>query len=89
MRARREHKAETVVEAEQKLAAVPLQSPQDAIAEDKVLKNKGNPLILNKHRENEEKIGAALDRLRQLGYEQFTLHDLEAITGINRKQISK
>ena len=89
MRARREHKAETVVEAEQKLAAVPLQSPQDAIAEDKVLKNKGNPLILNKHRENEEKIRSALDRLRQLGYEQFTLHDLEAITGINRKQISK
>ena len=89
MRARREHKSETVVEAEQKMAVLPLNAAPEIKAEDKETKNIGNPVILNKHKENTEKVHAALERLKHLGYEQFTLHDIEAITGVSRKYISK
>ena len=89
MRARREHKSETVVEAEQKMAVLPLNAAPEIKAEDKETKNIGNPVILNKHKENTEKVHAALERLKHLGYGQFTLHDIEAITGVSRKYISK
>ena len=89
MKARKQQQAETVIEAEQKLAAMPLTAAQETNAENKETKNKGNPVILNKHKNNKEKVEAALDELERQGYEQFTLHDLEAITGMNRKYISK
>lgn len=78
-----------MIEAEQKLAAMPLTAAQETNAEDKETKNKENPVILNKHKNNKEKVEAALAELERQGYEQFTLHDLEAITGMNRKYISK
>ncbi|HRR77225.1 MAG TPA: Fic family protein [Ruminococcus sp.] len=89
LKARKQHQADTVIEAEQQMAAEPLSATQKVVSDEKVAKNKGNPVILNKHRHNAEMVDAALDELRGQGYEQFTLHDLEAITGINRKYISK
>ncbi len=89
VKARKQQQADTVIEAEHKLATVPLAGTQEITAEDKARKNKGNPVILNKHNNNKEKVEAALDELQRQGYEQFTLHDLEAITGMNRKYISK
>ncbi len=89
MRARREQTEQDVVEAEQKLAVVPLQAASKSEAETKAPKTVGNPANHTKHNENKAKVDAALDTLRERGYEQFTLHDLEAITGINRKYISK
>lgn len=86
MRTRREHKAETVIEAEQKLAGIPLQAAPAVVAEKRL---KGNPISHIKHNENVKKVEAALNELLHKGYEQFTLADLEAITGINRKMISK
>ena len=86
MRARREQKDEAVFEAEQKLAAVPLQASPAVVAEKRL---KGNPMSHIKHNENVRKVEAALDELLHKGYEQFTLADLEAITGINKKKISK
>ena len=86
MRTRREQKAETVIEAEQKLAAIPLQASASVVAEKRM---KGNPMSHIKHNENVKKVEAGLDELLHRGYEQFTLADLEAITGINKKKISK
>ena len=86
MRTRREQKAENVIEAEQKLAGIPLQAAPAVVAEKRL---KGNPISHIKHNENVKKVEAALNELLHKGYEQFTLADLEAITGINRKMISK
>ena len=58
-------------------------------AGDTETKSKGNPVILGKNKDNNEQVDAALDELQRQGYEQFTLHDMEAITGMNRNYISK
>ena len=83
MKARRIQKAEAVVEAEQKLAVVPLQAPE-VTAERRLTDNLPNHF---KHEEYVRKIEAALDGLLHNGVEQFTAADMEKITGISRKQI--
>ena len=89
MKAKREQQQQDTIEAEQKLAAEPLLPSQKKPAGDTETKSKGNPVILGKNKDNKEKVDAALDELQRQGYEQFTLHDMEAITGMNRKYISK
>ena len=89
MKAKREQQHQDTIEAEQKLAAAPLVPSQGKPAGDTEAKSKGNPVIMGKNKDNKEKVDAALDELQRQGYEQFTLHDMEAITGMNRKYISK
>ena len=89
MKAKREQQQQDTIEAEQKLAAAPLVPSQEKPAGDTEAKSKGNPVIMGKNKDNKEKVDAALDELQRQGYEQFTLHDMEAITGMNRKYISK
>lgn len=89
MKAKREQQHQDTIEAEQKLAAEPLVPSQEKPAGDTEAKSKGNPVIMGKNKDNKEKVDAALDELQRQGYEQFTLHDMEAITGMNRKYISK
>ena len=89
MKAKREQQHQDTIEAEQKLAAAPLVPSQEKPAGDTEAKSKGNPVIMGKNKDNKEKVDAALDELQRQGYEQFTLHDMEAITGMNRKYISK
>lgn len=89
MKAKREQQHQDTIEAEQKLAAAPLVPSQEKPAGDSEAKSKGNPVIMGKNKDNKEKVDAALDELQRQGYEQFTLHDMEAITGMNRKYISK
>ena len=89
MKAKREQQQQDTIEAEQKLAAEPLLPSQKKPAGNTETKSKGNPVIMGKNKDNKEKVDAALDELQRQGYEQFTLHDMEAITGMNRKYISK
>lgn len=89
MKAKREQQQQDTIEAEQKLAAAPLVPSQEKPAGNTETKSKGNPVIMGKNKDNKEKVDAALDELQRQGYEQFTLHDMEAITGMNRKYISK
>ena len=83
MRARREQEEQDVIEAEQKLASSPLQAP-GVTAEKRLIDKLPNHF---KHDEYVRKIEAALDELLHNGVEQFTAADMEAITGISRKQI--
>ena len=83
MRARREQEEQDVIEAEQKLASSPLQAP-GVTAERRLIDKLPNHF---KHDEYVRKIEAALDELLHNGVEQFTAADMEAITGISRKQI--
>ena len=89
MKAKREQQHQDTIEAGQKLAAEPLVPSQEKPAGDTEAKSKGNSVIMGKNKDNKEKVDAALYELQRQGYEQFTLHDMEAITGMNRKYISK
>ena len=85
MKTRRIQKAEKVVESEQKLAASPLQEPETHHA----AQHEAPPILFSNREERIETVGAGLDQLMAQGYEQFTLGDLSAVTGINRKYLSK
>ena len=85
MKTRRIQKAEKVVESEQKLAASPLQEPETNYA----AQHEAPPILFSNREERIETVGAGLDQLMAQGYEQFTLGDLSAVTGINRKYLSK
>ena len=85
MKARRTQQAEAVVEAEQKLASVPLQAPEQETAASHI----GNPTLLAIHEERVQKVKVGLDTLMAQGVEQFTLGDLADVTGISRKYLSK
>ena len=88
-KARRDEQAEEVIEAEQEMAVIPLKAP-DIMPETQACEpGAGNPTIFAKHLEYKQKIDAALETLRQQGYEQFTLKELETLTGIKRSQIRK
>ena len=89
LKERRKQQVEKVVEAEQQLAVMPLEASESPPALKARKQSYGNPCIQAKHLEYERKLDAALHDLQDQGYVQFTLGDLEKLTGIKRNQVRK